>query len=156
MTNKQRDLLTSVIFLAFGAFMMSCAMGIKKTIASDVGSGYVPMFIAGCMIVVSVAKLIITLTRKVPTDNKKTKSDDDMMGGVVTILLMLIYMAMFQPVGFILSSAIYLFAQILWLSDNTNRKPVLFAIIAVAVPVAVDLLFAYVIQMPLPQGVFGF
>ncbi|MDT3844220.1 MAG: tripartite tricarboxylate transporter TctB family protein [Bacillota bacterium] len=156
MTNKQRDLLTSVIFLAFGVFMMSCALTIPKKIASDVGSGYVPIVVAGCMIVVSVAKLIITATRKVPTDNKKTKSDDDMMGGVVTILLMLIYMAMFQPVGFILSSAIYLFAQILWLSDSTNRKPVLFAIISIAVPVAVDLLFAYVIQMPLPQGVFGF
>ena len=51
---------------------------------------------------------------------------------------------------------LYLFLQILWLSDDTNRKPVLFAIIAVVLPVAVSALFAFVIKMPLPRGIFGF
>ena len=63
---------------------------------------------ANLRFVVSVAKLIITLTRKVPTDNIKPKSDDDLIGGIGTIVLMLLYMAMFQPVGFVLSSAVYL------------------------------------------------
>lgn len=156
MTNKQRDLLTSVIFFAFGAFMLSCAVGIRKTIASDVGSGYVPIFIAICLMVVSAGKCILTLTRKLATDKMKEKSDEDLLGGIGTIGLMLVYMIIFEPVGFVISSALYLFAQILWLSDHTNRKPVLFAAIAIVIPVVIDLLFTYVIHMPLPRGVFGF
>ena len=71
MTNKQRNLLTSVLFLAFGIFMFIQSQGVKHKIASDVGSGYVPAFIAGCLIVVSVSKLIITLTRHDPDADKK-------------------------------------------------------------------------------------
>lgn len=44
----------------------------------------------------------------------------------------------------------------LLLSDETNRKPVLFGIIAVLLPLAVDALFVFAIQMPLPKGLWGF
>ena len=69
---------------------------------------------------------------------------------------MLAYMFAFQPVGFIISSAIYLFLQMLILSNKENCKPILFLIISVALPVAVDALFVYAIHMPLPVGLFGF
>ena len=95
MTNKQRNLLTSVLFLAFGIFMFIQSQGVKHKIASDVGSGYVPAFIAGCLIVVSVAKLIITLTRHDPDADKKQKSDSSNIGGVVTVLIVLAYMLAF-------------------------------------------------------------
>lgn len=69
---------------------------------------------------------------------------------------MLLYMIAFQPVGFVVSSIVYLFLQMLLLSDKTNRKILLFAVIAIILPVAVDALFVYVIKMPLPVGIFGF
>ena len=156
MTNKQRNLLTSVIFLAFGVFMFIQSLGVKHKIASVVGSGYVPAFIAGCLIVVSVAKLIITLTRKDASDNKKVKSDSSTIGGIVTIVIMFAYMVCFEPVGFILSSVVFLFALMNWFANNENRNPVLFAIISILLPVAVDALFVFVIKMPLPKGIIGF
>ena len=156
MTNKQRNLLTSVLFLAFGIFMFVQAQGVKHKIASDVGSGYVPAFIAGCLIVVSVAKLIITLTRKDPADDVKKKSDSSTIGGIVTILIMLVYMLCFEPVGFIMSSVVCLFALMNWFANTENRNPVLFAIISILLPVAVDALFVFVIKMPLPKGIIGF
>lgn len=156
MTNKVRDLLCSVIMLAFGIFMLVEAMNIPHKIKSDVGSGYVPKFLAGCIIVVAVAKLIITLTRKNPNDNKKPVSDSDALGGFGTIALMVVYMLIFQPVGFVCSSIAYLFAQIMLFSNKENRNPLLFAIIAVVAPLAIDALFVFVIKMPLPKGIFGF
>ena len=99
---------------------------------------------------------VLTLLDKSPSTKAKDKLFEDAKGGVVTILLMAAYMAILEPVGFIFSSILYLFLQILWLSDDTNRKPVLFAIIAVVLPVAVSALFAFVIKMPLPKGIFGF
>ena len=156
MTNKQRNLLTSVLFLAFGIFFFIQAQGVKHKIASDVGSGYVPAFIAGCLIVVSVAKLIITLTRHDPDDNKVQKSDDSPVGGIVTILIMLVYMLAFEPVGFIVSSVVFLFVLMNWFANNENRNLPLFAIVSVLLPVAVAALFVFVIKMPLPKGIIGF
>ena len=156
MTNKQRNLLTSVLFLAFGIFMFIQSQGVKHKIASDVGSGYVPAFIAGCLIVVSVSKLIITLTRKDPADNVVKKSDSSTKGGIVTILIMLAYMLVFEPVGFIVSSILFLFALMNWFANNENRNIPLFGVISVVFPVAVSALFTFVIKMPLPKGIIGF
>ena len=156
MTNKQRNLLTSVIFLVFGAFMLIQAKAVPHKIQSDVGSGYVPTFIAICILVVAAAKLIITLVRKNADDNEKEKGDSSTLGGVVTIGIILVYMLAFEPVGFILSSVVFLFALMNWFANSENRKPVLFAVISILLPVAVDALFVYVIKMPLPKGLIGF
>ena len=109
-------------------------------------------------IVVAVVQGVLTLLDKSPSLNAKIKDGmfEDVKGGVVTIVLMAAYMAIFESVGFVFSSIIYLFLQITWLSDDTNRKPVLFAIISVALPLAVSALFSFVIKMPLPQGIWGF
>ena len=81
---------------------------------------------------------------------------DNFFGGIGTIILMVVYMIAFQPIGFVVSSAVYLFIQMLVFSNRDNRKIILFAVIAVLLPLAVDALFVYVIHMPLPVGVFGF
>ena len=105
---------------------------------------------------VSVSKLIITLTRKDPADNVRKKSDSSTKGGIVTILIMLVYMLVFEPVGFIVSSILFLFALMNWFANSKNRNIPLFAVISVIMPIAVSALFNYVIKMPLPKGIIGF
>ena len=143
MTNKKRNLITSVIFLV-------------HKIPSDVGSGYVPAFISICLLVVSGAKLILTLLDKDPADDVVKASGWSMKVGIVTMAIMLVYMLAFEPVGFILSSIVFLFALMNWFANNENRKPILFAIIAIVLPIAIDALFVFVIKMPLPKGLIGF
>ena len=156
MTNRQRDILCSVLFLIFGAVMLFLSFGIKHRIASDVGSAYVPKFVAICILVTAGAKLVLTVRDNSETARKKQGVAFDMLGGGGTVVLMLAYMMALQPVGFILSSAVYLFLQIMLMSNQDNRKPVLFAVISAVLPVAVYALFNYVIKMPLPKGILGF
>jgi len=156
MTNKQRNLLTSVLFLVFGIFFLFQSLQIPHKIESDVGSGYVPAFICICIIIVAAAKLLITLTRQDPYADVKDKGMGSTKGGVVTILIILAYVLLFEPLGFIVSSAAFLFALINWLADSRNRNIPLFAVISVILPVAIDALFVYVIMLPLPKGIVGF
>ena len=156
MTNKMRNLVLSVIMLIFGDGMYVIALDIPKKIESDVGSGYVPKFIAICIAVTAIAQLILTLKNNSESDKKVVKFFDDPFGGIGTIVLMAAYMLAFEPLGFLVASAVYLFLQILLLSDKTNRNPILFAIIAIVLPVAVEALFVFVIKMPLPKGILGF
>lgn len=156
MTIKMRNTIASVIFLLFGGFMFYASLGVKTVMSNDVGSGYVPRFIAILIMITAAGKLVLTLLDKNPGSRKKETSNSDALGGFGTIGLMLLYMLAFNSVGFILSTVCYLFAQMLLLSDNTNRKPILFAILSIVVPVAVYALFVYAISMPLPVGIFGF
>ncbi len=156
MTNKQRDVLCAIIVIAFGAAMIYFVKDIKKVIRTDIGSKYVPTLIGWCLIATGASKLLYSLFSRSKAENKKIVFDQDMFGGIGTIVLMLLYMTAFEKIGFIVASAVYLFLQMLLLSERSNRKIILFAVIAAVLPVAVDALFVYVIKMPLPVGVFGF
>ncbi len=156
MTNKMRDILCSIIVIAFGAAMIYYVKGVRRVIRTDVGSAFVPTLIGWCIIVTGASKLLYSIFTGLKSENKKIVFDQDFFGGIGTIILMVLYMLAFQPVGFIVASAVYLFFQMLLLSDKTNRKILLFAIVSVLLPVAVDALFVFVIKMPLPVGILGF
>lgn len=156
MTNKQRDILSSALFLIFGAGMFFLSLGIKHRIPSDVGSAYVPKFIAICIMIVAGAKLILSLMDKSASGKKKEGVEFDKLGGIGTVVLMFAYMLALEPVGFIVSSVLYLFLQILLMSNKDNRNIPLFAIISVLLPIGISALFYYVIKMPLPKGIIGF
>ena len=155
MTNKRMDMICSLIFLAFGGIMYTYAAKIRHLIPSDTGSGYVPKFIAICIIITAAAKLILTLLDK-KKEEAQAQGSGDKVGGWGTLALMFAYVVAFEPVGFVLSTIVYLYAQITLMSDETNRNPKLFAIISIVTPIVVSLLFSRVINMPLPYGVFGF
>ena len=156
MTNKTRDILCSIIVLAFGAAMIYFVKDVRRVIRTDVGSAFVPTLIGWCIVVTGACKLLYSIFTGLKEENKKIVFDQDMFGGIGTIILMVLYMLAFQPVGFVVSSAVYLFLQMLLFSEKSNRRMILFAVIAVLLPLAVDALFVYVIKMPLPVGVFGF
>ena len=61
MTNKKRNLVVSVLFLAFGIFLFVQAMGVKHMMKNDVGSGFFPKVIAVAIIAVSLIRLIMAL-----------------------------------------------------------------------------------------------
>ena len=156
MTNKNKNIICSVLFLALGAALIILSSGLKNTIRNDVGPGYVPKFIGICMMVVSGAKLVLSLLDKSKTGKAVEKMNGDIVGGLGTVGLMIAYAFAFEKVGFIVTSAVYLFCQMTLMSNEKNRKLGLFAAISILLPVAVDALFVYLIQTPMPKGILGF
>ena len=131
MTNKTRDILCSIIVLAFGAAMIYFVKDVRRVIRTDVGSAFVPTLIGWCIVVTGASKLLYSIFTGLKEESKKIVFDQDFFGGIGTIILMVLYMLAFQPIGFIVSSAVYLFLQMLILSDKTNRRIFLFAAVAV-------------------------
>lgn len=154
MTNKQRDLLCSILFLACGVFVLTQSAAIMPIMEKDLGSGYMPKIIAAAIIVLSGIKLILTLISGKAAS--KPQSDDDLAGGLMTIAALSAYVLLFNKLGFILSTGLYLFVQILLLSSEKNRNIKLFAAISVITPLVVYAVFVYIIHMPLPAGLISF
>lgn len=153
MTNKKRNLAVSVLFLAFGVFLFVQSMGVKHMMKNDVGSGFFPKVIAVAMIAVSLIRLVMTLKEE---EKEAKKSNSDPKGGWMTIVLVSLYVLAFNEVGFLIATVIYLFLQMLVLTPAEKRNIPLLAVISVAAPVFIYTLFVYVINTPLPKGIFGF
>jgi len=154
MSDKKKNILTSVVFLAFGAFVYVQSLGIKHMMANDVGSAFFPKVISVAMIAVAIIRLVMSLRE--PETEKKGDQGNDPKGGLLTILLILAYVMAFNSVGFLISTAIYLFLQMLVLTPAEKRKLPLLALISIVAPLFIYTLFVYIINTPLPKGIFGF
>lgn len=153
MTDKKRNIVTSLLFLAFGVFLFVQSMGIKHMMKNDVGSGFFPKVIGVAMIVVSIVRLIMALRE---TEGEAKKSNSDMMGGLATIILIAAYVLAFNAVGFLISTAVFLFLEMLILTPAEKRNIPLLLVISIVAPIAIYALFTYAISSPLPKGILYF
>ena len=153
MTEKVKNIITSLIFMAFSIVMLVFSGQIKPMMRNDVGSGFFPTVIGIAMLALSVFRLILALREK---GSEKKTSKDDLAGGLETILLIGAYCMIFSSVGFIISTALYLFFQTLVLTPKEKRNWLVTILISVISPFAIYALFVYAINTPLPKGIFGF
>jgi putative tricarboxylic transport membrane protein len=154
MGEKTKEIICSVIFAVFGGFMYLEAAKIHPLMEKDLGSGFFPKIIGLSIFVVAIIQLILTIKREAP---KETKNDqEDSKGGLFTIAAIAGYTVLYDVLGFILSTMIYLFIQICILSSKKNRNYKLFALVSVITPFIIYALFVYVIDMPLPEGLLSF
>ena len=151
MSEKTKGIITSILFLAFSIVMIVFARQYKPMMQNDLGSGFFPMVVGIAMAALSVLRLILAIREK-----KGEKSGDDLMGGLATTILIGGYCIAFNPVGFIISTMVYLFLQILVLTPKEKRSWPITIAISVIAPIAFYVLFVYAINTPLPKGLLSF
>lgn len=72
---------------------------------------------------------------------------------ILMLVVLALYVFLMEPVGFLISTVLFLWAEFNILSRKTERRLVLTGILAVVFGVAIYLLFRYAFAMPLPQGI---
>ena len=153
MSEKTKGIITSILFLAFSIVMIVFARQYKPMMKNDLGSGFFPMVVGIAMAALSVLRLILALREK---KGEVKKSGDDLMGGLATIILIGGYCIAFNPIGFIISTMVYLFLQILVLTPKEKQSWPITIAISVIAPIAFYVLFVYAINTPLPKGLLSF
>ena len=150
---ENKSLITSLIFIAFSIVVIVFSRQLKPLMRNDVGSGFFPTVVGVAMLALSVFRLVLAIREK-PTENKASK--DDLAGGLETILLIGAYCLVFNSLGFIVSTILYLFFQTLVLTPKEKRNWLVIALISLIAPFVIYALFVYAINTPLPKGIFGF
>ena len=76
---------------------------------------------------------------------------------LLSVFLMFVYLALMSTLGFILSSALYLFVQIIILFDKkTLKTAILIGLLSFSVPILLFLPFRYIFGLRLPLGIFQY
>jgi putative tricarboxylic transport membrane protein len=114
----------------------------------------VPRIIAGAIVALAVVLLVLSVLKKRVA--RTEKADEDLKGGVFTVLALAAYVFLFDRLGFLVSTALYLFVQMTILSNRENRKFKLFAVLALVVPALIYLIFTNLFDMALPAGIIRF
>jgi len=156
-----KDIITAVVLMIFGGGMALYSLEYRNssTFETDVGSNFVPMVCSLSIALLALVILVSALRNKDEAYNRNVKvetaSKVDFMRCAASIVLLLLYVACFRPVGFLISSIVYLFVQITIFTTRENRRWLPIIIVSVGLPVCCYLLFVHVLNYMLPAGILG-
>ena len=180
---QNKELLVGIIFLVVGIAYFGLAFTIPSYDAyggsSVVDSSFVPKVIGVLMIVLSILQLAFAskASKDAPAaeapaapaetaeedgefkvedwddDAANRNADTKALIGIFAILI--VYMALMSVLGFMISSALFLFATMMLLTPKQKRKLPVIIILSVVVSVGVYYLFVYGLDMVLPTGMIG-
>lgn len=80
----------------------------------------------------------------------------DSWESILSLMLMAAYYGLMKPLGFVPSTIVYLYAQILVLQKKEERNFWVPAILAVAASLLIYVVFRYQLEIVLPQGIMPF
>ena len=156
---KYGDLTVGIFFTILSIAMIFASIALPKSTVMKIGPDFVPMCIAILTLGLALALIALSLKSLKENAGKVIVADadeeaPDMKRVIVSFLLILVYVFVMKPVGFIVSTCVYLPLQMLVLAPDEGRKPVFLTVISVAFTLGVFFLFRYGFKIVLPAGIF--
>ena len=158
---KYGDIIVGIFYTALGAAVIYLAKQLPKSRVMKIGPDFMPMVI-GVLILILALMLLFSSIKNFKRNAAKAEAmpadTSDYKRVLASLVLVVIYVNILAPVGFILSTLGYLFLQILVLAPDDRRKSkdvMLYAIIDVVFVLVVFFLFRYGFKIVLPSGIFS-
>lgn len=157
---KYGDIVVSLFYMLLSAGMMIMASMLPKSKVMEIGPDFMPMVI-GIITFILAAILLISSIRNFKANAAEVAAgapdDSDYKRVISSFILVLAYVFLMRPVGFLVTTVVYLFLQMLVLAPNDKRSKkdiLLLLVIGVVFTLLVFFLFRYGFKIVLPAGIF--
>lgn len=157
---KYGDIIVGGFFMILSAGMMIMAKMLPKSTIMDIGPDFMPMCIGIVTFVLAAALAFLNLKNlkmRTAEAEKMEKEDLDYKRMLTSFMLILVYVYLLQPVGFIVTTILYLPFQMYVLAPDekkTKRDIIQLAVTSVIFTFVVFFLFRYGFKIILPAGIF--
>jgi len=164
----RKNLISGAILFVIGLAYFALTFSIKKFKglgATPIDARFVPQLWGGMLMVLSAMVFIRGLREyfSLKKAGKLPKGEGlhvkqwviDNREIVMTFLALLIYIALLPSIGFVIMSALFIFAECMILTKKEARKPISALILGIVVAVIVDYIFVKMLFVLLPTGLIG-
>lgn len=156
---KYGDIVVGLFFMAISAIMIGMAAMLPKSAVMDIGPEFMPTVIGVVTFILAAILLVLNLKNmKLRVAEAGAEADDcDYKRVLSSAILILVYVFILKPVGFIVSTLLYLPLQMLVLAPDEERNKkslVKLFIVDVVFTMIVFFLFRYGFKIVLPAGIF--
>ena len=157
---KYGDLVVSIFFMVLSAVMIFAAKLLPKSKVMEIGPDFMPTVIGALTFILAAILFIITVKnfKQHLADVENAKVEEcEYKQMLLSLLLILVYVFTLQPIGFIITTIVYLPLQMLVLAGEGNRTKkeiITTVIISVVFTFVVFFLFRYGFKIVLPAGIF--
>lgn len=160
------DMIAGIFLFIFSVIMYYASFSIRILVVARIGSRFVPQLVAISMGILSLVLVIQSLLKmRLAREGAGLEKEEEEGGkkwsflGTApiwgTFLALIAYAVAFEPLGFILSTILYLLVQFFLLTSMVKRKYLVFVVAALLTSVIVYFLFVKVFYLMLPEGVLG-
>jgi putative tricarboxylic transport membrane protein len=156
---RYKDVIAALAFMTFSAALFFNTGSIRvfaPNSGSYINAQFFPYLLSSVLGAFSVLQLIIAI-RELPESKTDAGTDmprDGMIRIALTLVLLAVYVAFLQDVGFLLMTTVYVFFQTLLLTPR-DRVNIKFALgLAVISSSVIYFLFTYVLELMLPRASF--
>ena len=152
-TRKLSELIISIVLFIAGAVLFISSQEIEVGAAMGQGGDFMPKLCSVLWLIISGLLTIFTVMNKDDSGKEITIS---LKGFFATLILLIAYVTFLKPIGFVITSILYMFVQMLLFVPaeyRTKKNYMFFLIISIIIPVAVNALFVNVFSLILPTGV---
>lgn len=157
---KYEDWLVALFYFLVTVVYAVQIPSIKRTSISPVDSAFLPIILSVGMGILTVCQVYNTVKKKRKekvnnTENESLEAVDrpDYGRVILTLVFSLLYVALLKPLGFVISSILYLELQMCIMSQKEKRKPVKFLLISVISVMVIYFVFHNLLQLMLPNGI---
>lgn len=157
---KYGDIVVSIFFMVLSAVMIFAATLLPKSTVMEIGPDFMPTVVGIATLIMSTALLIVSLKglkARVAEAEANPPAQNDYKRMLISLILILVYVFALKPVGFIVTTLVYLPIQMYVLADADHRGKkdiIMLLVIDVIFTFAVFFLFRYGFKIVLPQGIF--
>jgi putative tricarboxylic transport membrane protein len=168
MIRVNKDIVASAFLILFSAVMYAASNNIMKLTVSKVGADFAPKLVAIGIFILSVFYLINSIKQLKGSNGGETgglEQEDDgdqkekkkisLLSVFATVGLLILYVALLPIIGFLITTVVYLFAQMYLLADKQERKIPIFIVTSVVTSVVVYFIFKSIFFLMLPAGILG-
>lgn len=152
---KKANFIVSIVFAVLGLGVIAIASGYPKAEAYGTGvpgPGLWPIAISIVLLVCAAILMYKTLKMKPEEDEAVILWSADTRRVYISMLILLIYTIILEPVGFILSTIAMLLIFIQWFS---KKKWYISLIISAALSLGIYSIFKFVLNVPIDFGFFA-
>lgn len=152
---KCRELILGVVMLAFSGFYLYFTLQIKtrpKLTPTYANARIMPTILGVLLAIVAIVCIVQGVRKMMSREKEEAAEKTDITTVVLTFAVIINYILSMQPMGFIYSTIVYLFLQMLVLAPSEKRNYLLFAIISVVFTAFLFVAFRIGLTMMLPRG----
>ncbi|WP_333652949.1 tripartite tricarboxylate transporter TctB family protein [Lacrimispora sp.] len=153
-TRNYSELIVNMVIFIVGAVLFISSFGIETGAGMGQGGDFMPKLASGLWLLIGGLLVVYTIWDKCPKEEAK----GNLKGFLLTLVLLFMYVLLLEPVGFVITSIVYMFIQMMLFvpRELVNKKRlIVFAVVSFLLPVLVNLLFANVFYLILPTGILG-
>lgn len=162
---KIKDIVAGAAILLLGGVMFITSFSISSGANTGMGPAFMPRLLSGLLAVLGTVILIggakharTEKQEQQPEPSEEGKKKPDYISVILSVCFLLVYIAAIKPVGFMLSSMVYLFAQInlfTWKMEKMKTSRLFYLVISVVAAVVVFYIFTKGFKLMLPAGFLG-